>query len=186
MSLRPVVYVLDIETTSLAADAGQVVCIGMAEYFKGKERIIFVKKPEEEKSSLREFIEFFQQVNIYFTWGGLGFDVPFLISRCVRLRIDPSPMLEARHIDLMEVSKNHLRLSSNSLQSVSRYLGMPFTEEYLGIDVPRLYAEHLAGKKGRKAIIINHCRNDLRRILAVAKLLRPLIQSIYRDLPNLS
>ncbi|MEM3905538.1 MAG: ribonuclease H-like domain-containing protein [Nitrososphaerota archaeon] len=184
--LRPVVYALDIETTSLTADTGQVICIGLAEYFKGKEKIIFVKTPEEEESSLREFIKIFQEVNIYFTWGGLGFDIPFLISRCVRLRIDPTPILEARHIDLMEVSKNHMRLSSNSLQSVSRYLGINLPEEYIGIDVPRLYSEYLAGKKGRRTLIINHCRKDLKRVLSIAKLLRPLIQSIYRDLPNLS
>ena len=186
LSLRPCVYVLDIETTSLHADSGQVVCIGLADYFDGREKIIFVKSPAVERQSLREFIEFFRRVNIYFTWGGMSFDVPFLLSRCVRLRIDPSAMLEARHIDLMEIARSHLRLSSNSLQSVSRYLDMRLEEEYVGVDVPRLYSEYLAGRKGRRVVIISHCRNDLRRVLSVARILRPLVQSIHRDLPNLS
>ncbi len=186
LSLKPCVYVLDIETTSLHADTGQVVCIGLADYFEGRDKVIFVKSPEDEKRSLKMFVEFFRRVNIYFTWGGMSFDVPFLVSRCVRLRIDPSSMLEARHIDLMEIARSYLRLSSNSLQSISRYLDVRMAEEYVGVDVPRLYSEYLAGKKGRRAVIINHCRNDLRRMLLVARTLRPLVQSIHRDLPNLS
>jgi len=186
LSLRPGVYVLDIETTSLHADAGQIVCIGIADYFNGREKIIFVESPGDERRSLREFIKFFQRVHIYFTWGGAGFDVPFIVSRCVRLGIDPSALLEARHIDLMVIARDHLRLSSNSLQSVSRYLMVRLAEEYVGVDVPRLYSEYLAGRRGRRSIIINHCRNDLRRILLVARALRPLVQSIHRDLPSLS
>lgn len=186
LSLKPCVYVLDIETTSLHADTGQIVCIGLADYFDGSEKVIFVKSPEDEKNSLKMFVEFFRRVNIYFTWGGMSFDVPFLVSRCVRLRIDPSPLLEARHIDLMEIARSYLRLSSNSLQSISRYLDVRMVEEYVGVDVPRLYSEYLAGKRGRRTVIINHCRNDLRRTLLVARALRPLVQSIHSDLPNLS
>ncbi len=186
MSLRPSVYVLDIETNSLHADSGQVVCIGLADFYNGRMKIYFVKNPSAEKLVLREFMEFFRGVNIYFTWGGLGFDVPFMVSRCVRLRVDSSPLFEARHIDMMEVSRNHLRLSSNSLQSVCRFLGIRHEEEYGGIDVPRLYSEYLSGSRSRRRLIINHCRTDLERTLLVARMLRPLIQTLFRDLPSLS
>jgi hypothetical protein len=86
----------------------------------------------------------------------------------------------------MEIARSYLRLSSNSLQSISRYLNVRMAEEYVSVDVPRLYLEYLAGKRRHRAVIINHCRSDLRRTLLVARALRPLVQSIHRDLPNLS
>jgi hypothetical protein len=82
---------------------------------------IFKKDPIGDHHILEQIAEVMNQADQIVTWYGSGHDYPFLISRLTQAGIKLDPNI--RHIDLMKVASKHLRLSSNSLNNVAKFLG---------------------------------------------------------------
>ncbi len=186
MKARPDVIALDIETTSLHADTGHLVCAVVGDFWTSRLRSYVVRRPEQEKEALDQLLKRVGRSHVLLTWRGSSFDVPWIVTRCLRLSVDPAPLYAPRHIDLATVVEKELRLSNTSLWNVVRFLGLRRFEETTGADVPMLYEDALLGRKGRLSKILRHCREDVQLTIAVARALRPVLAQVFRDLPPLS
>jgi uncharacterized protein YprB with RNaseH-like and TPR domain len=154
------VVFFDIETSSLHADIGILIVAGFLK--EREEKFFFVEFPKEEKKVLEEILEHLEKIKkekIYI-WNA-SFDIPFLISRCIKHGIKTKIFTHLRVIDLLKFSKEALRLSSNRLDDVSIFLGIEKNIKVTGKDIQKFYEEFLSGKKEMKEEIINHCRDDL-------------------------
>lgn len=186
MRVRPVVVALDIETTSLHADVGHLVCAVIGDYWTERLRAYVVRRQAEEKSVLSRVVTDLGKAHLLFTWRGREFDVPWLASRAVKLGVDPGPLYNPRHIDLADLVERQMKLSNSSLTNVARFFGLRRAEPTTGADVPYLYEAALLGDKASMTKILRHCREDVSLTLSVAKRLRTLLNRLYPDLPSLS
>jgi uncharacterized protein len=169
------VVILDIETSSLEADAGIIIgagvmsAAGQAEYFQAR-------NTKDEKPLLSKLLKRLEPTNMIITWSGRGFDIPFLTTRLLKHTMDPGPVLKKTHLDLNEVVKSRLRLTFTYLDHVCDFFGIKRDKGPLGLEVPHLYVKALEGDETALKAIRDHCLDDLRVTREVFLKLRPLIE----------
>src|SRR5207249_11759627 len=101
------IVILDIETTSLEADAGVLVGAGLraemgqGEYLEGR-------RTSEENSRLSRLLKRLGSYDVMVTWNGRSFDIPFLTTRLMKHGLDPRHILRKPHTDLDDVVKRRL------------------------------------------------------------------------------
>lgn len=167
--------ILDIETTSLEADGGIVVGVGLAPE-KGKSEYLQVKRSRDEAAVLSRLTQRLQSYDVLVTWNGRGFDIPFLTTRLLKNGLDPRPISSKRHIDLNEVVKSQLRLTFTYLDHVCDFLGIAKKKGPMGMDVPQLYVRALEGDTKALGAIRDHCLDDLQATRNVYLRLKPLVE----------
>lgn len=150
---------LDIETTARKADEGMVVAVGIL--IGDEPEIVFAETLEEEKRILLWLKEKIKECGLLVTWYGSGFDIPFLITRGITHGIDLSGLGEIPMLDLCEWCRANLLLSSNSLQSVAKFLGVWEAGNFSGADVGTLFKMSSRGDFEARRQIVQHCREDL-------------------------
>ncbi len=165
---------LDIETTSRKADEGFIITIGVLR--DQEPELVFAGTPEEEKQALLWLKERLQGCNLIVTWYGSGFDIPFILTRALHHEIELRELLEIPMLDLCEWSKANLLLSSNSLQSVARFLGVWEAGNFAGPDVGTLYKLYVHGNPEGRTLIMQHCREDLILLKRVHEKLKPVVE----------
>lgn len=169
------VAILDIETSSLEADAGIVVGAGLtsengtAEYFQAKQT-------NEEKETLVRLTKRLQGYDIIVTWNGRSFDIPFLTTRLLKHNMDPRLVAGKRHIDLNEVVKSRLRLTFTYLDHVCDFFGVTKKKGPMGMEVPQLYVRAMEGDSKALGTIKEHCLDDLQATRKVYQRLKPLLE----------
>src|SRR5207245_8889305 len=104
------IVILDIETTSLEADAGSLVGAGLMSVV-GAGEYLEAGRTSEEKSLLSKLSKHLESYDVMVTWNGRSFDIPFLTTRFMTHGLDPGPLLRKPHIDLADVVKRRLRLT---------------------------------------------------------------------------
>jgi uncharacterized protein YprB with RNaseH-like and TPR domain len=174
---------LDIETSSLHADIGSLVVAGFLS--EKEEKFFFVESPKEEKKVLEEVLEYLEKIKkekIYI-WNA-SFDIPFLISRCLRHDIKTKIFTQLKVIDLLKFSREVLRLSSNRLDDVSTFLGIEKNIRVTGRDIQKFYEEFLSGNISMKEEIINHCRDDLISISKFYEKVKDLVEAWEKKTKN--
>src|SRR5438132_235520 len=115
--MAPRVVILDIETSSLEADAGIVVGAGLLPE-AGKSEYLDAKRTDQEKGLLVKLLNRLEAYDVIVTWGGRGFDTPFLTTRLLKHGLDPLPLLSMTHLDLNEGLRSLLPLTFTSLDHV--------------------------------------------------------------------
>lgn len=156
---------LDIETTSLDADHGPVIAIGI---LKGdRPEVRFIESPGGERGLLEWLKAELDDGGTVITWYGSGFDVPFLLTRAALLGVDLTPLARAPKLDLCEWSKEHLKLSKYGLESVARFFGLQRKMEFRGSDVPTLHKLARRGDEKAKSMIVQHCEDDIQLLKSV-------------------
>ena len=165
---------LDIETTSKKADEGMVIVIGILT--DEEPELVFAGTLEEEKNILKWLKDKLNGCELIVTWYGSGFDIPFLQTRALVHGIDLNELTEIPMLDLCEWSKANLLLSSYSLQSVARFLGVWEAGDVAGPDVHTLYKLSTRGYQEAKRLIIQHCREDIILLKRVHDKLKPLVE----------
>ena len=173
--MPPKVVILDIETSSLQADAGVVVGAGFVPE-KGQAEYYPVRRTDEEKNVLVKLVERLRTYDVIVTWNGRFFDIPFLITRLLDHNLDPAPLASMRHLDLNEVVKNRLKLTFTYLDHVCDFFGVEKKRGTMGMDVPRLYVRALEGDRKALGVIREHCLDDLQATRQIYLRLRPLIE----------
>jgi uncharacterized protein YprB with RNaseH-like and TPR domain len=174
--MAPRIVILDIETSSLEADAGIVVGAGllpetgMSEYFEAK-------RTEQEKSLLVKLLRRLEPYDAIVTWSGRGFDIPFLTTRLLKQALDPLPLLGKVHLDLNEVVRSRLRLTFTYLDHVCDFFGIQREKGPMGLEVPHLFIKGLEGDETALKAIRDHCLDDLRATREVFLKLRPLMEN---------
>jgi uncharacterized protein len=167
--------ILDIETTSLEADGGIVVGVGLAPEEGGSE-YLQVNRSRDEADVLSKMAQRLQSYEVLVTWNGRGFDIPFLTTRLLKNGLDPRPISSKRHVDLNEVVKSRLRLTFTYLDHVCDFLGIAKKKGPMGMDVPQLYVRALEGDTKALDAIRDHCLDDLQATRNVYLRLKPLVE----------
>jgi len=178
----PRICFLDVEATSLEADVGTTVGIGLMED-DGRFSYISVDRPELEKNRLKNFLERLERHHIIVTWNGKSFDIPFLVSRIIKHGLRVEPLLSAYHLDMAEFVKNNLKLSRTDIFHVSKFLGIRKDVATLGQDVPGLYVKAMKGDRVAVRRIERHCRDDLNALRLIFLKLKPLVKLLKPELP---
>jgi len=173
MTLR--ITILDLETSSLEADAGIIVGAGLITE-TGKSEYLQARKTSEERPLLAKLVQRLDSFDVIVTWSGRGFDIPFLTSRLLKHRMDPRPVLRKMHLDLNEVVKSRLRLTFTYLDHVCDFFEIKRDKGPMGLEVPHLFIKALEGDEGALKTIRAHCLDDLRVTREVFLKLRPLLE----------
>jgi uncharacterized protein YprB with RNaseH-like and TPR domain len=167
--------ILDIETTSLEADAGTIVSAGLMSDV-GRGEYLEAKRTSDEKALLLKLVMRLESYDVMVTWNGRSFDVPFLTTRLMKHELDPRPILRKSHIDLADVVKSRLRLTFTYLDHVCDFFQIDRKKGPMGLDVPHLYVRALEGDRKAAASIREHCLDDLRATRQVFLRLKPLVE----------
>ena len=169
------IVILDIETSSLAADGGIIVGAGiMTETGRGE--YLEAKRTDQEKKVLATLLKRLSSYDVIVTWSGRGFDIPFLTTRLLKHGLDPRPVLRMMHLDLNEVVKSRLRLTFTYLDHVCDFFQIKRDKGPMGLDVPHLYVRALEGDGKALKSIQDHCMDDLRATRQVFLKLPPLLE----------
>jgi uncharacterized protein YprB with RNaseH-like and TPR domain len=167
---------LDIESTSLHADMGMLVCAVMRK--DGKDRVFFVASPKRERRTLEGLLKEIGRCDRLVTFNGRSFDLPFLMSRALVLGITDFDPIACVHVDLYEECKRLLRFDRLSLDHIARTLGLRCEGALSGREVPNAYLTYLAtGDRGLRDLIVAHCVSDVDTMERLAKRLQPLLAS---------
>lgn len=169
------IVILDLETSSLEADAGIIVGAGLMTE-AGKSEYLQARRTAEEKSLLTKLLQRLDSYDAIVTWSGRGFDLPFLTSRLLKHSMDPRPVLEKIHLDLNEVVRSRLRLTFTYLDHVCDFFSIKREKGPMGLEVPALFVKALEGDETALQSIKDHCLDDLRATREVFLKLRPLLE----------
>jgi uncharacterized protein YprB with RNaseH-like and TPR domain len=174
--MAPRIVILDIETSSLEADAGIVVGAGLS-LETGKSEYFEVKRTNQEKSLLVKLLKRLEVCDVIVTWSGRGFDIPFLTTRLLKHGLNPLPLLAKTHLDLNDVVRSRLRLTFTYLDHVSDFFGIERDKGPMGLEVPQLFVKALEGDETALKSIKDHCLDDLRVTREVFLKLKPLVEN---------
>src|SRR5213593_775188 len=134
--------ILDIETSSLEADAGVMLGAGLLPE-NGRAEYFGVKRTRDEKDALAKVVSRLTPFDVIVTWNGGSFDIPYLTTRLLSHGLDPRTVIGKRHIDLNEVVKRRLRLTFTYLDHVCDFFRIAKKKGLTGMDVPGLYVRAL-------------------------------------------
>src|SRR5713226_3427813 len=143
--MGPRIAILDIETSSLEADAGIVVGAGLlletskSEYFEAK-------RTDQEKGLLVKLLKRLEVCDVVVTWSGRGFDIPFLTTRLLKHGLNPLPLLAKTQLDLNEVVRSRLRLTFTYLDHVCDFFGIERQRTY-GIGGPSIVRQGIGRRR---------------------------------------
>lgn len=167
---------LDVETTSLQADIGMLIAIGFI-YSNDESEVLFVDSPEEEKKIIQQAMEKLRKNKDepIFIWH-TGFDIPFIIARAIKNEVDASDVYDLKFVDLCKFVKENLKLASNKLDEVSKFLGIRKDLNLTGKNIQNLYLKAVKGDRKAREDIINHCLDDLRALKAIHEKLKVYIE----------
>jgi uncharacterized protein YprB with RNaseH-like and TPR domain len=174
MALR--IWFLDLETSSLEADAGIIVGVGLMSE-AGRSEYLEAKKTSDEKALLSRLSKRIESVDVLVTWSGRGFDIPYLTTRLLKHSMDPKPILSKLHLDLNEVVRSRLRLTFTYLDHVCDFFGIKRERGPMGLEVPHLFVKALEGDETALRTIRDHCLDDLRVTREIFLRLRPLLEN---------
>jgi uncharacterized protein YprB with RNaseH-like and TPR domain len=169
------IVILDIETTSLEADAGVLVAAGLMSD-AGRAEYMEARRTSEEKLLLSKLSKRLESYDVIVTWNGRSFDIPFLTTRLMKHGLDPRSLLRRPHIDLADVVKSRLRLTFTYLDHVCDFFQIDRKRGPMGLDVPHLYVRALEGDGKALLSIRDHCLDDLRATRQVFLKLKPLVE----------
>ncbi len=173
---------LDIETSAMKADKGMVVAVGL---LKGEEpEVRFADTPEEERKLLEWLGSQLEGCELIVTWYGSGFDIPFLSTRALIHNIDLARLTEIPMLDLCEWSRANLLLSSYSLDSVARFLGISMAKEFHGRDILALFKLAERGDHEARRLIVEHCKEDIVVLKRVHERIKSLVERAGWGLPR--
>ena len=174
MALR--ISFLDLETSSLEADAGIVVGVGLMNE-TGKSEYLEAKGTADEKALLTKLLKRLESIDVIVTWSGRGFDIPYLTTRMLKHSMDPRPVLSKLHLDLNEVVRSRLRLTFTYLDHVCDFFGIKRDRGPMSLEVPHLFIKSLEGDETSLRTIRDHCLDDLRVTREVFLKIKPLLEN---------
>jgi DNA polymerase elongation subunit (family B) len=130
---------LDLETTSLYADEGIIICYALV----GQDNTLsanIIENSEQEKMLLATLIKELWVTNLrhptlrLLTYNGSNFDFPMLITRLLNLKmLDELAKFKKnfnsklKHLDLYLVTKSNILLKSRKLRDLCKYFGISYS-----------------------------------------------------------
>ena len=163
---------LDIEASNLKADFGTVVVVSIKPY---KEKpVTFTARPGRDKQLLRDVATELAKYQVWVTFYGKMFDVPFINSRML---VNGLPPLDKKHhVDMYWVIKCQTALSRRNQAHLLEWLGTP--EKKMSVS-SNTWAE-LADKPANLAVLAERCESDVTGLEAMYDKCKHLIREITR------
>ncbi len=166
----------DIEATNLKADFGYMLSFGYKELGEKEAHVVsiadfprFKTDPTNDKDVVRAAVRILESADMWVTWYGKRFDVPYVNSRMLLHGMKPLPPVP--HVDGWFISKFKLKLHNNRLASASYFLGL---EEKTPLNGP-IWIRASAGHKPSIKYVNKHCKQDVIVLQQVYEKLRPLM-----------
>ena len=172
---QALILIWDIETRSLVGDYGSIFCIGWQWWGEKKVNVRSImdipgRHPLDDKSLVQWFVEeVWNKADIAVGWYSGGHDEPFLRTRSIIHHLPaPKPVTT---LDLWGKVWKRFKFSKNSLDNVSRHLGLPNkiwskTSDFEAV----LFGDEAAMKR-----IVKHCERDVEITTAAYKIFAPYI-----------
>ena len=164
---------LDIETTSLEADTGILVAVGLCTK-KTDVEINFLDSYKDEERILKDTFNKISGKTII-TFNGKRFDIPFLITRGLKYGLS-FPKIE--NIDLYYWAYKHLRLQSKKFHDICQFFDIEH-EEISGREVSELFIKGISGDEEAKKRIERHLYQDV----SAMKVLYQKIEKMIEEYP---
>lgn len=169
--------VFDIETSHLQADFGIVLCacIKPAEKkiitFRGDELIPnWTSKRSDDGPLVKAIADELDKYDGWVAHNGRRFDVPFLNTRL--LKAGHKPLRSPKFlIDPVELARNKLKMSYNSLEKLAQHLGCNSKTD---VDPSVWLRAVLDGDKKALQYIVKHCQEDVITLEYVVEKLKEL------------
>lgn len=181
--LNPVrVGVIDIETNSLNAGFGVLLCMVGKSYAPNERKIFRADDFEPWKRGerandgplLRAILSWMEDLDIIIAHNGLRFDLPFIRTRAVVHGLPPVNFQKI--IDPVQLARQHFRFPSNSLASISHVIGTQAEKTPLR---PETWARAtLNGDPAAMEEIVTHCCADVDVLEEICWKLRGYIRTI--------
>jgi uncharacterized protein YprB with RNaseH-like and TPR domain len=180
---QPFIAAWDLETSSLNANGGFIICASIVDVLNGQKVKTFrvddyagwKRDPWHDKGVVGDVSRYISDADLWVTYYGKRFDFPFLNTRILYWRgngIDIPHLANVPHIDLYDTAKRRLKLHSNRLQVVSDLLG---NGDKTPLELP-VWLRAAGGDKRSIEYVVEHCEKDA-IILANNYLdLRPIIR----------
>ncbi|RKD32710.1 ribonuclease H-like domain-containing protein [Thermohalobacter berrensis] len=156
----------DIETTGLKRSSNKIILIGLL-YNKDNYTVIkqfFADNLSEEKDILASFIEEALNFDIFITYNGNTFDIPFINERCDKYGYD-FKISKEKSLDLLKIvrkNKDLLNLQNCKLKSVELSLGIKREDKISGKESIKMYFDYIKNKNSNlKEIILKHNYDDI-------------------------
>ena len=180
----PKIFVFDLETSSLDANRGNILCaagkwLGEKKVFKWRidDEPNYGTTPRSwrnDKRIVRDLVRMCTEADaVVAYYGGYGkFDVPFLNTRAVSHGLNPCPQLSI--IDPYIVARGKLKLSNNSMKTVGTLLKCKNNKYNLPWEA---WGEARYGDKKAMSTLIKYCVNDVLCLEEIYQKLLPLIST---------
>jgi uncharacterized protein YprB with RNaseH-like and TPR domain len=172
---KPRIISWDLECTSLKASFGYLLCFGYKVLGEDETHVISIadfkkhkKDPTNDHLVVKAAAKVLSDADMWITWNGKRFDVPFITTRLLFHGEKPLPRVP--HLDGLQISRKHLRMHSNRLDAVSVFFNLQRKTPLNGPE----WIRAAAGHKPSIEYIIEHCRQDVVVLEEVYNILRPL------------
>lgn len=159
---------IDIETTSLKADLGFILCI-VAKVVGEDECHVWRldeypdRKPWDDSPLVEEFCEFLNECAKCFSWNGNRFDIKMLRTRRF-LNREHGAFTSFMHCDLLPVARQRFNLRNNRLATWLETLNTEFQKTPLD---PLVWQKAEHGDEESMDMVVEHCIADVRGMEAV-------------------
>jgi DNA polymerase elongation subunit (family B) len=164
---------VDIEASNLKGDFGTVVVVSIKPY--KKKPITFSAGPGRDRKLLLQVRNELHKYQLWVTFYGKMFDIPFLQSRLLVNQLEP---LEKRHhIDMYWVIKGRTVLSRRNQAHLLSWLGTP--EEKMSVS-PGIWANMAVNTPEKLEILRKRCESDVAGLEAMYDRCKHLVAEITR------
>lgn len=172
----------DLETTSLNADFGIVLCGVILPHDSRAKPIVFrgdksnpkwATKRSDDSKLVAEIADELAKYDVLIAHNGQRFDLPFLRTRLAKWHLPPMP--KKKLIDPVLIARNQLKMSWNSLEKLADMMGCNAKTEVSG---DLWIRAALDGDKKAMDYIVDHCVADVVMLSNVFDKLKSYVSGI--------
>lgn len=170
---------LDIETTGFSRKYGKIYLIGYLSKIDGSYefRQLMTQSQGDEKPLLETWAKIVQDYKYIYSFNGQSFDIPFILERAKKYRIDIS-LDHLVSVDILRDIKSRsflLDLGNYKLKTIEEFLGIKRQDQFSGKDLISLYYQYESSpNKALEEVLLLHNREDilnLPRLLIIYQIL---------------
>ncbi len=166
---------VDIEATGLRADYDSTLVVSIKPY--DKDPISFkIQQAGNDQRVVREAKAVMEEFDVWCTFYGKGYDIPFLNTRL--LKWGYKPIDKRHHIDMYYTLKHNLLTARRSQAHMLRFLETPETKMDVGPDVWNQIVSNPNGPAMRT--MVKRCESDTAGLEGLYNRCKHLIRDIKR------
>jgi len=175
--------IFDLETSSLYANSGIILCASIKDYAQDKpvttlradQYKTWKTARSNNKELVKDIMRALDQFDILVAHNGQYFDKTFLNSMCLKYGLTAA-LRGVKFIDPVLIARRHLRIGRNSLNSLIDYFDVPDAKTPIRFE-HWIKASH-DGNKGSMDYIVEHCEKDVIALEKVYDIVRKLVKKI--------